>query len=423
MTLKLRDLKTEARNLARAGQLIPALALQDHMLAANPLDADSRRRIGDLLLRLGDQAGAIEVLRAVALHDVHSGHLLPGLVGCKVLESLGQRTDEIVAAMAGSFAHGSRTLVKFAARQAPVDLDAPIEALAPSAAADPAKVARRAQARALDLSVFVQYPEQFLAAPFFSELPPELFPAAIRMLRLLRGNDGDLIVREGDPGSAFYFVASGEVRVFVAAAAASGPPGAIERTHLLEGALFGEMSLLTEQPRTASVQVVGEADLLEVSRASVAELTAAVPVLAERLDHFARERLLKNLLATSPLFKPFDHQQQMDLIRRFEGIDVVPGTVIIEENAVGQGLFVILLGEVEVVRTNDIEGKEGAVARLRAGDVFGEMSLLDDSPTTATVRALTPATLLFLGRDYFRRLVDALPALRQYFQELSRSRR
>ncbi len=420
MTLKLRDLKTEARNLARAGQLVPALALQDHMLAANPLDAESRRRIADLLLGLGEQAGAIQVLQAVALHDVRSGHLLPGLVGCKVLESLGQRTDDIVAAMAHSFAHGSPTLAKFAARQAPVDLDAPIEALAPAAAADPAKVMRRAQARALDLSVFVQYPEQFLPAPFFSELPGELFPAAVRMLRLLRGNDGDLVVRQGDPGSAFYFVASGEVRVFVTA---PGSANAIERTRLLEGALFGEMALLTEQPRTASVQVVGQADLLEIKRGAVAELIAAVPVLAERLDHFARERLLKNLLATSPLFKPFDHQQQLDFIRRFEGLDVAPGTVIIRENDVGQGLFVILLGEVEVVRTNDIEGQEGAVARLQAGDVFGEMSLLDDSPTSATVRAVTPTTLLFLGQDYFRRLVGALPALREYFEELSRSRR
>jgi CRP-like cAMP-binding protein len=422
MTVKLRDLKTEARNLARAGQLTSALALQDHMLAANPLDADSRRRIGDLLLRLGDQAGAIEVVRAVALHDVRSGHLLPGLVGCKLLDSLGQATDEIVAAISQRFAHGSPNLVKFAARQAPVDLDAPIEALAPAAAADPDKVARRARLRALDLSVFVQYPEQFLAAPFFSELPAELYPLAVQMLRLLRGNDGDLVVREGDPGSAFYFVASGEVRVFTSAAP-STPAGAIELTRLLEGALFGEVALLTEQPRTASVQVVGEADLLEVSRAAVAELTRVVPALAERLDHFTRERLLKNLLASSPLFKPFDHQQQMDLIRRFEGVDVAPGTVIIRENEVGQGLFVILLGEVEVVRANDIEGPEGTVARLRAGDVFGEMSLLDDSPTSATVRALTPATILFLGRDYFRRLVDALPALREYFQELSRSRR
>ena len=109
------------------------------------------------------------------------------------------------------------------------------------------------------------------------------------------------------------------------------------------------MALSPSRPRTASVQVVGEADLLEVDRAAVGRLCAEVPILNERLDRFARERLLKNLLATSPLFKPFDHQQQMELLKRFEGHDLEPGTVIIREGEAGQGLFVILLGEVEIL--------------------------------------------------------------------------
>jgi CRP-like cAMP-binding protein len=190
----------------------------------------------------------------------------------------------------------------------------------------------------------------------------------------------------------------------------------VELTHLLEGALFGEMALMTDQPRTASIQVVGEADLLEVSRAAVAELIRAVPALAERLDRFARERLLKNLIASSPLFKPFDNQQQMELIRRFEGIDIPAGTTVIRENEIGQGLFVILLGEVEVLR----QGRP--IAHLRVGELFGEMALLGDHPTNAEVRTVLPTSILFLGRDYFRRLVSALPALRKYFEDLSRSR-
>jgi CRP-like cAMP-binding protein len=417
MPLQLRDLKNEARNLSRGRQYAAALAAHDQMLAANPLDSESRRRIADLLFQLGDKAGAVEVFRAVAMHDVRSGHLLPALVGCKVLESLGQNVDLIVAAMARNFSHGAPTLAKFAARQAPVDLDAPIEPPPPGAAADLNKLVPRARARALDLSVFVQYPEQFLPVAFFSELPPELFPAAVKMVRLVRAGDGDLVFREGDPGSAFYFVAAGEVRVVAGGKPIEGRPSrAVELTRLLEGALFGEMALMTDQPRTASIQVVGEADLLEVSRAAVGELIRAVPVLAERLDRFARERLLKNLIATSPLFKPFDNQQQMELVRRFEGIDMAAGTTIIRENEIGQGLFVILLGEVEVVQ----HGKP--VARLRSGELFGEMALLGDSPTNAEVRTIVPTSILFLGRDYFRRLVSALPALRKYFEDLSRSR-
>ena len=96
----------------------------------------------------------------------------------------------------------------------------------------------------------------------------------------------------------------------------------------------------------------------------------------------------------------------MELIKRFEGHDFEPGTVVIREGDVGQGLFVILLGEVEIVH-KDPTGREKAVAKLGAGEMFGEMSLLGDRPTTATVRTLSPRrAILFLGRDYFRRLVE-----------------
>ena len=418
MAIKLRDLKSEARTLAKAKQYAAALAAHDHMLAQNPLDHDSRRKIADLLLALGDRAGATDVYRAVAMHDARSGHLLPAIAGCKVLESLGGRADEIVAVMAKTYAHDAKGLAKFAARQAPVDLDAEIAPVPANAAADPAAVASRARDRALDLSTFVQYPEGFLPVPFFSELPESLFPTAIQLLRLVRAVDGDVVIREGQKGTAFYFVATGEVRVV----ARAGNNKAVERGRLHEGTLFGEMALVTEQARTASVQVVGEADLLEVDRAAVARLVSEVPVLAERLDRFARERLLKNLLATSPLFKPFDHQQQMELLKRFEGHDLEPGTVIIREGDAGQGLFVIMFGEVEVL-AKDPSGRDKTVAKLGAGEVFGEMSLLGDKPTTATVRTLSRTTIMFLGREYFQRLVQALPPLRQYFEELSKHRR
>jgi CRP-like cAMP-binding protein len=195
----------------------------------------------------------------------------------------------------------------------------------------------------------------------------------------------------------------------------------VERTRLHEGALFGEMALLTQQPRTASVQVVDEANVFELSRDSMGALTAEVPSLAAALDKFARERLLKNLLATSPLFRPFNRQQQMDLIRRFDGHEVAPGTVIIREGDAGQGLFVVLAGEVEVCKQQP-NGSELALARLRAGEVFGEMSLINNQPTTATVRAARPSTILFLAREYFQRLVQALPAIRKYFEDLSQHR-
>ena len=417
MGIKLGELKAEARTLLRAGETGAALAAFDHILASNPLDYDSRLKIADLLSGLGDREGAAALYHALALHDIRSGHALPAFVAIKQLEKLGGNADELIDTLSGLYAHGAPTLAKFAARQAPVDMDSEVARPDLSKVDDVPAVAARARARALDFSVFVQYPEQFLPLPFFSELPREVFRPVARALRLRRMNGGDFVIREGEPGVAFYLVATGQVRVFATQAGKQ-----IERGRLHEGALFGEMSLLTQQPRTASVQVVDEADILELSRESLAVLTAEVPSLAVALDKFARERLLKNLLATSPLFRPFNHQQQLDLIRRFDGHEIAAGTVIIREGDAGQGLFVVLSGEVEVSKRQ--AGGSGALslARLRAGDVFGEMSLLSNQPTTATVTAARASTILFLARDYFQRLVEALPTIRQYFQELAQRR-
>jgi CRP-like cAMP-binding protein len=416
MGIKLGELKAEARALTRAGQPGAALAAYDHILASSPLDYDTRLKIADLLAGLRDREGAVALYRALAMHDIRSGHALPGLVAFKRLEALGQGTDDLIDALSGLYAHGAPALAKFAARQAPVDMDTEVAPPEPGKAEDVADTMERARARALDFSVFVQYPEQFLPLPFFSELPREVFRPVVNALGLRRLSDGDFVIREGEPGVAFYLVATGQVRVF-----ATQNGRQVERGRLHEGALFGEMSLLTQQPRTASVQVVDEADILELSRDSMAAITAEVPSLAVALDKFARERLLKNLLATSPLFRPFNHQQQLDLIRRFDGHEIAAGTVVIREGDAGQGLFVVLSGEVEVSK-HQAGGGEVALARLRAGDVFGEMSLLTNQPTSATVTTARPSTILFLARDYFQRLVQALPAIRRYFEELAQRR-
>src|SRR5258708_19146590 len=104
--------------------------------------------------------------------------------------------------MARLYAHGSAALAKFAARQAPVDKESEISPPDLAKAHDAPAAAERARNRAMDLSVYVQYPEQFLPLPLFSELPSEVFRPVVGALRLLRLGDGDMVIREGEPGVA-----------------------------------------------------------------------------------------------------------------------------------------------------------------------------------------------------------------------------
>ncbi|MCP4447301.1 MAG: cyclic nucleotide-binding domain-containing protein, partial [Myxococcales bacterium] len=90
-----------------------------------------------------------------------------------------------------------------------------------------------------------------------------------------------------------------------------------------ENAVFGEMALLSNQPRSASVGVVKEADPIELTRESLAALADELEQVAAALHNFTRERLLSNLMARPPLFRPFSKAQQRDLLRRFTEHDVV----------------------------------------------------------------------------------------------------
>jgi CRP/FNR family cyclic AMP-dependent transcriptional regulator len=75
--------------------------------------------------------------------------------------------------------------------------------------------------------------------------------------------------------------------------------------------------------------------------------------------------------------------------------ELTPGSVVFREGECGRDLHVILDGEVEVLRHSK-RGQETRVAILGPGDWFGEMSVLDVLPRSATTRVLAPTRLLRL---------------------------
>jgi CRP-like cAMP-binding protein len=89
---------------------------------------------------------------------------------------------------------------------------------------------------------------------------------------------------------------------------------------------------------------------------------------------------------------------------RLRQLTVPAGTTILRQGASATRFFIIVAGEVEVIRTS--RGAERVVARLGPGQFFGEIAILRDMARTATVRAITDATLLTMERDKFRSLVE-----------------
>jgi len=94
-----------------------------------------------------------------------------------------------------------------------------------------------------------------------------------------------------------------------------------------------------------------------------------------------------------------------------------PGQVVFREGDRGDWLYVVVDGEVEVVKAVP-DGGETSLRRLGRGECFGEIALVSDRPRSATVRSLTDVNLLAVDREAFHALFSNLPPLRGFFEHL-----
>jgi CRP-like cAMP-binding protein len=413
--VSLGDVKRSAATLFAQGQHLAALRLYDAAVAAAPLDVDARIRVADCALALGDP-GAARVYRAAGWYCLRSGHPLSALVCARVLEAHGADAADLTAALVVTYGSESDLMGKGAAR-IPLPPDTLAIAVPDVRQPAPPDAVAAALERAERAAAAAELPAALHPIPLLSALSEAAFRRVLGTLVLRRLPAEALVIREGEPGEAFYFVASGRLRVY----ATDGLGRQTELAELGETAVFGEMALLSAQPRSASVVCLTEVDLLEVGRQSLAQLADELGPVAEALHGFTRERLLGNLMATSPLFRPFPRLSQRDLLRRFTSHDVAPGTVVIREGEQGRGLFVVLSGELDVSRRGS-DGRPVPLGGLRTGDVFGEMAILRNAATTATVVCVRQATVLFLAREYVARIVAAVPEIKSYLEALAEDR-
>jgi NADH:ubiquinone reductase (H+-translocating) len=97
-----------------------------------------------------------------------------------------------------------------------------------------------------------------------------------------------------------------------------------------------------------------------------------------------------------------------------------PGQEVFRQGELGDRLYLVLAGEVDVVREEDAGGR--VLARLGPGQWFGEMALLHQTVRTATVRCVSPLDVLSLPREEFGVLAAHLPDLRRRFDRLASER-
>jgi len=111
------------------------------------------------------------------------------------------------------------------------------------------------------------------------------------------------------------------------------------------------------------------------------------------------------LLKRVPLFSGCSKGELRELAKSADELDIREGTVLTREGRPGREFFVLVDGTARVTKA----GKK--VADLGAGDWFGEIALITNSPRTATVTATSPGDILVITDRRFRSVVETMPSI------------
>ncbi|KAF2361102.1 Cyclic nucleotide-binding domain [Trinorchestia longiramus] len=208
---------------------------------------------------------------------------------------------------------------------------------------------------------------------------------------------GAWIIKEGDIGSHLYVSAQGELEV-------------VKEDKLLgrisAGKAFGELAILYNCKRTASIKAVTEAKVWVLDR-RVYQLVMKRSGLKKHGDNIA-------FLQSVPLFQNLTKDHLSRIADALQVDFYGPGHYIIREGYKGDSFFILRSGKVKV--TKKVPGKsiEEEVRILEEGSYFGEQALLNEEYRTANVIATPPGVeCLVVDRDSFNQLIGDLSELRE----------
>jgi CRP-like cAMP-binding protein len=250
--------------------------------------------------------------------------------------------------------------------------------------------------------------------PLFGDLDSASLHTLISKVRVVLLDAGQVLFRQGDAAKSLYVVVDGAV-VPIAEGTRRRKLAVLER-----GAFFGEIGVMTKQPRNATIEAIVDTKLLAIDRRVLWQLIAKQPPVAKSILRFLRARLIDRQIRTNVIFSAFAHADREAVARQFRVLEVRDGTRIVEQGKPTDGLFVVLSGALARVNRavrDQVGEKEIGIYGL--GDVFGGLSMLDGQPMDCDVIARGKCWLVVLGEGRFRRILEANPQLRRVIRRLA----
>lgn len=235
--------------------------------------------------------------------------------------------------------------------------------------------------------------------------------------QVLDFNAGDAILTEGEPGDFAYLILAGKIEVFRLVDGKKNTLGVLG-----EGAVVGEMALIDPAPRSASATAVEPGRCRRINRAALERALDSSPPLARHLlQTFIRN--IRNLSGVQPATKaaaaaPAEKgkSQPPPIVSERGGLRILdrkafqPGEVIFKQGASASAAYLIQSGEVELVR-DDGKGDVQTLRTLGAGEVFGELALLENSARAASAIAVNGAVCEVVNAASFAQMMSGSPPI------------
>lgn len=217
----------------------------------------------------------------------------------------------------------------------------------------------------------------------FNKLDSDSKKLVINCLEEKRVSNGTEIIKQGDEGDYFYVVETGTVEFFVNNEKVN-TSGA--------GSSFGELALMYNSPRAATVVAQTDCTLWALDRLTFRKILLG--------SSFKKRLMYDDLLKNMDVLKSLSTYDRAKLADALDTKIYNAGDVIIREGDRGENFYLIEYGACDVTKE-----KEGLVTQLKDHDYFGEVALLNDLPRQATVTATKRTKVATLGKSGFQRLL------------------
>ena len=202
----------------------------------------------------------------------------------------------------------------------------------------------------------------------------------------------EYVIKQGDNGDNLYIIETGELiceKVFN-----EGEPPTYLKTYK-EGELFGELALLYNAPRAATIYAKTDCVLWALDRLTFNSII--------KESSINKREKYKNFLETIPLLSTVKTYELYSICDAIKVEKFSKNQFIIKEGEEGDKFFILDEGEAIAIKEN-----MNLKRKYSKGDYFGELALLKNAPRAASVKAITDCKVLSLDRPAFKRLLGPL---------------